>query len=196
MTFRVRDLSLVLCLLLRRVLSDFVVEDLQSVDGLINQHVTLPCSIILPDNWRDHEIHIIWYRNFSDKLLDCSVSDGMMPACQEPPDSSRVQLSWKFLGNADLDISSLQESDEGHYQCWIIFEDAYQRRDTYLQVHNVTSTTWEASPHQQFVGWQSMVMVSTCNVLLLSAWSFAFLFAGILLSQRCHNHRKKTFIII
>ncbi|XP_040211814.1 uncharacterized protein LOC120942922 isoform X2 [Rana temporaria] len=190
MTSVVQDLLLVLCLLLRKACGDFVAEDLHVVDGLINQYITLPCSFPIPDNWKGQDIHITWYKNFTDKLLDCMVRDGKTPVCQKYPDSSRIQLSWKFLGNADLDIYRFQESDEGPYQCWVIFDDAYQRQDTLLRFHGDLAGRRDASLFDGFVGWHSILVVSTWNVLLLSGWPFSLLLAWIFLSQRCHNRRK------
>ncbi|XP_077350336.1 uncharacterized protein LOC144000398 isoform X2 [Lithobates pipiens] len=176
--------------------SDFVAEDLHVVNGLINQHITLPCTFITPDNWKGQDIHITWYKNLTDKLLDCMAREGMTPVCQKYTDSSRIQLSWKFLGNADLDIYRFQESDEGSYQCWVIFDDAYQRQDTLLRFHSDIAGRQDASLFQGFAGWHSILVGSTWNVLLLSGWPFALLLGWVLYSQRCHNQRKRKCINI
>ncbi|XP_040291874.1 uncharacterized protein LOC121003957 isoform X2 [Bufo bufo] len=132
---RGQALTLALCLLLRNVCSQFVVDDVYAVDGVAKGSVTLPCSLTAPSNWKDHELKIIWFKNLTEKLWDCVVKREKSPDCRSSPNSSRSRISWGVFGNADLEISALQESDAGPYQCWILLSDAYRRRDLLLRVH-------------------------------------------------------------
>ncbi|XP_044154995.1 uncharacterized protein LOC122941652 isoform X2 [Bufo gargarizans] len=134
-------LPLVLFLLFRNVCGQFVVDNVYIVDGVAKGSMTLPCSLTAPSNWKDHKLKIIWFKNFTEKLWDCVVKREKPPNCRSSPNSSRTRISWEVFGNADLEISVLQESDAGPYQCWILLSDAYRRRDLLLRV-NDSVTHW------------------------------------------------------
>ncbi|KAM3916538.1 uncharacterized protein RB166_015776 [Leptodactylus fuscus] len=173
-------LVLVLCLLLRIVHNHLAMDDTFTVDGAVDHNATLPCSITITSNWKDEQLQVIWFKNFTEKLWDCVVKIKKAPHCQMSPNSSRTQISRTF-GKADLEISALQESDAGEYQCWIILSDAYYRRDILLRVHGVHSNGQGKNTSRWW--WRLMGTVSSWTIFLLSGWPVAIFLAGLLLTK-------------
>ncbi|XP_068102757.1 uncharacterized protein [Hyperolius riggenbachi] len=190
MTFRGLEVTLVLCILLRRACNSLLENGDNVIDGLVNQHITLPCYFIVADNWKDNEIQVLWFRNFSDKLVDCTVTEGKTPRCQVPPNLSRIQFSGKSFDNVSLDIYNLQKSDEGQYQCWIMLKDAYRRQDTMLRVHSNRIPDREASSVEEPLRWHLLAIMPYWNTFLISGWSIALFLAGIILAQKFRRRKK------
>ncbi|KAG9470401.1 hypothetical protein GDO78_017906 [Eleutherodactylus coqui] len=69
--------TLLLCLLLRNVQSQFAVANEYTVDGTADQSATLPCKLTIPSNWKDDELHVMWFKNFTEKLWDWLRSHGL-----------------------------------------------------------------------------------------------------------------------
>ncbi|CAJ0952495.1 unnamed protein product [Ranitomeya imitator] len=121
------------------IFGQFAVDDEHTVEGVVGHSAVLPCSVTIPTNHKEDHLHILWFKNFTEKLWDCAVQNKRGPDCLPTPQSPRTHISWKFFGSADLEISALQESDSGQYQCWIILEDTYRRTDLVLRVHGLQS---------------------------------------------------------
>ncbi|KAM4023769.1 uncharacterized protein ACNLHF_024709 [Anomaloglossus baeobatrachus] len=178
-TSRRRAPALVLCLLLRNVFGQFAEHEARTVDGAVNHSAILPCSLSIPSNQRGNQLHILWFKNFTERLWDCMVRSEEGPDCRTTPHAPRTRISWKFFGNADLEISALQDSDAGHYQCWIILEDAYRRRDVLLRVHGLRRE--EPGPDTGGPGRGETWFPWT--ILLLTGWPLAIFLAGLFLAR-------------
>ncbi|XP_075037520.1 uncharacterized protein LOC142098581 [Mixophyes fleayi] len=188
-----------LCLFLGKVYSYFPDDDKHTVDGTVSHNVTLPCSFTIPDNWRDSDIEIMWFQNFKDKLLNCTVREGRSPICWKVTNSFRTHISWDIFGNADLQISNLQESDSGPYQCWIILPDAYRRQDTFLRVNGVRSNDpgKNVSPLHGFGQWNALVDLTSWNTFLMSSWLLPIFLVIVVLAQKSfNNYRKRRCTVI
>ncbi|XP_073502176.1 uncharacterized protein [Phyllobates terribilis] len=194
---RRQALVLIQCLLLTNVFGQFAVDDAHTVDGVVGHSAILPCSVTITSNQKVDQLQILWFKNFTEKLWDCTVQSETGPACRTTPQaprttarSLRTHISWKLFGIADLEISALQESDAGQYQCWIILEDTYRRRDVLLRVHGLQSEgPWKD------LGAQRLGLGKTWSprtVVLLAGWPLAIFLAGLFLTRSlCLSMRKK-----
>ncbi|CAH2308215.1 Ig mu heavy chain disease -like [Pelobates cultripes] len=182
-------LPIVLCLIFRRAGGQ--VSHTQTVNGVLNQPVTLNCSFIVPENLDIRELRVMWFLNFTDNLLDCVVKKSGPSVCQDSRHSPRIKLSGNvFQEDAVLDIMSLCGSDAGMYQCWVIFPEAYVRVDIELRILD------EEAPGRMIVSAEEKTQLFW-NFLLTSGWLTTFLLAMILFGQRFPpTCRRKPVILV
>ncbi|KAE8578353.1 hypothetical protein XENTR_v10023478 [Xenopus tropicalis] len=134
MEIRGCQINFILCLILRKVFSQVSGLNDETINAHVNQQVTLNCSLLTAEDWKQNKVQVMWYKNFTEKILDCKVDKGKTTNCQKLSSSSTAQLSPKiFDGNAALEFSNVQESDGGTYQCWVIFPQFYNKR--YIALH-------------------------------------------------------------
>ncbi|XP_063309339.1 CD276 antigen-like [Pelobates fuscus] len=185
MTATCTQLQLLLCFFVRLAVSQGTQAEV--VHALLDQPVTLKCSFHVPVNWNLSEIHIMWFRNFTDKLLDCKVGKSEQQICENSSHYSRTSLaSNPFYGNAALKILKLQESDVGMYQCWVIFPEAYVRINMELRLQ-------DKEPSKEINVWVKLYTQISRNFIMLSGWLIALLLILKVLSRRCRSKGKKNF---
>ncbi|XP_075421310.1 natural cytotoxicity triggering receptor 3 ligand 1-like [Ascaphus truei] len=203
MAFRGHQLPLVLCLIIMKVCSHVSEERGETVIGELHDRVTLHCPYLSPDDWDGREARVLWFRNLTEKILDCPVKEGERLTCEKNAYSHRTRLSPAALcGDASLEISHLQGSDAGAYQCWVILSQTYHRGNLVLRVQGVMKDVIkmdESSPHEMST-WNMLETKLPVKVLaiLMSGWLIALLLVGILVSQRffLRESRRKYMISI
>ncbi|XP_077129827.1 uncharacterized protein LOC143785052 [Ranitomeya variabilis] len=192
---RRRAPALIMYLLLQNVFGQFAVHDGHTVEGVVGHSAVLPCSVTIPTNQKEDRLHILWFKNFTEKLWDCVVQRKRDPDCRPTPQSPRTHISWKFFGSADVEISALQESDSGPYQCWIILKDTYRRRDVLLRVLGLQSEGPRKDTSALRLGLGEMW--SPRSVVLLAGWPLAIFLAVLFLARSlCISIRKKKSCLI
>ncbi|XP_018092260.1 uncharacterized protein LOC108701747 isoform X1 [Xenopus laevis] len=158
----------------------------------INQQVTLNCSVLTAEDWKQNKVQVIWFKNFTEKILDCVVDKGKTTKCQYGSGSSRAQLSTKIMeGNAALEFTNVQESDGGTYQCWVIFPQFYKKK--YIELH-IQGEVKDASAVGESTGMRftdTMETNSSWDVMLKSGWFIAFVLAGAIILQRYRMRNKR-----
>ncbi|XP_053550268.1 butyrophilin subfamily 3 member A2 [Bombina bombina] len=184
-------LPLVLCLIIRKVYSQYPVDDDETVNGILNQPVSLNCIYLTPDNWDHKEVQVIWFKNFTVKLWDCIVKQEEAPLCQSSPFIDRSQLSNHIMdGNVSLEIHKLQASDAGPYQCWVMLSDFYKRQYLMLRVQDEPKDDLTI----QYEARQSVNQLETNHLksdLIMGGWLFTLLLSGFIFYQNCCIRNKK-----
>ncbi|KAM4632324.1 uncharacterized protein O3C94_018832 isoform 1-T2 [Discoglossus pictus] len=195
MLLRGPQLALVLCLMIRRVICHFFDNNEDAVSGILNKPVILKCFYLSADNRIDKDVQVLWFKNFTTKVLDCMVMEGKKPTCQNLSFPRRTRLSGKALdGDASLELSRFQESDVGSYQCWVIFSDSYHRQDIMLKKQDAFSDALfeESHSEEHLVGWNNTM---THHFLLMSGWFIALLLAGIIITNKYFLTGKRRYTI-
>ncbi|OCT61906.1 uncharacterized protein LOC108703276 [Xenopus laevis] len=200
MEIRGCQIIFILCLIFRKVFSQVSELNDETLSAHINQQVTLNCSLLTAEDWKQNKVQVIWFKDFTEKLLDCVVDKGNSTNCQYGSRLSRAQLSAKIMdGNAALEFSNVRESDGGTYQCWVIFPQFYNKKYIALQIQGEEK---EASAVGESSGMKTMDTLQTNSswkIMLISGWFIALVLAGVILLQRyCIRNKRlryNTFIL-
>ncbi|KAE8578341.1 hypothetical protein XENTR_v10023478 [Xenopus tropicalis] len=191
MEIRGCQINFILCLILRKVFSQVSGLNDETINAHVNQQVTLNCSLLTAEDWKQNKVQVMWYKNFTEKILDCKVDKGKTTNCQKLSSSSTAQLSPKiFDGNAALEFSNVQESDGGTYQCWVIFPQFYNKRYIALHVQGDVKETSAVGASSGMELKDTLGTSSSWDIMLMSGWLIALILAGVIFLQR-HFMRNK-----
>ncbi|KAG8433512.1 hypothetical protein GDO86_017702 [Hymenochirus boettgeri] len=181
--------TFLLFLITTNVLCQFVEQNSETVTGVLHQQVSLDCSFQMPKDTEFTDMQVIWFKNFTDKLIDCK-GEAKTPVCQYIWSSSKVHISpGAFNGDATITISDLQESDSGQYQCWVIFPPFYYKKYMALHVPGEEKEVekMEGPPGMRY----EYSYYSKWDVILIGGWFISVLLTGFILIQKLFIKEKR-----